>query len=280
MKFLSEKIDKFCLTHPRFGIRNLMRYIVALSAVIMVLNWLDTGYAVLNTLALIPSRVMQGEVWRLVTWVFIGNGGKSFTDLIFGAISLFFYHFIGTTLERDWGAGRFTIFYVSGVILSALYSMLTGLIPSAMYLNLSLFFAFATLYPDMRILVLYIFPVKIKWVAWLNAAFFAYTLVTWIRDGAYAYAFLPIVAVANILLICGIPGIRFARARAKSNVINFKSEARRATRQAAEGGYRHKCEVCGHTDVTHPDLQFRYCSRCEGFHCYCEEHIEAHQHQK
>jgi hypothetical protein len=273
-----------------------MRYIVTISAVVLVVSWLDkTGGGFRELLTFYPDRIARGELWRIITWVFIpSGGGTGFTDLLWGAVSLYFYYFIGKTLEHEWGAGKFTIFYASGVVLNIVYGLIVWFVfysqigPAAKflfvgfgpaYINLSMFFAFAVLYPDMKIMLFFIIPVKMKWLALVDAALFLYTVIAALAAGQFLLAFLPVVAIANFLLFCGIPNFRLFRARAKSNVIHFKSAAKKIQKRAAAEGYRHKCEVCGRTDVTNPELQFRYCSRCEGFHCFCEEHIENHQHR-
>ncbi|MDR1065105.1 MAG: rhomboid family intramembrane serine protease [Oscillospiraceae bacterium] len=284
MKFLSDKIDRFCLTHRRFGIRRLMLYVVAASVAVLVISLIDTQGALLGFLAFDPRLVLRGEIWRVVTWILTPLGD----NIVFSAITLYFYYFIGTTLEREWGAGKLTIFYGAGILLNVVYSLatyLTGLayvFLTPMYLNLSMFFAFAALFPDNRVMLFFIIPVKIKWLAWLDAALFAYSIVQFTVAGLYFYALAPVVSVLNFLLICGVPGLRTLRARAKSNIINvnFRRASNDARRGAEGAPYRHKCEVCGRTDVSDPELQFRYCSRCEGFHCYCEEHIEKHTHIK
>ncbi|MDR2421032.1 MAG: rhomboid family intramembrane serine protease [Oscillospiraceae bacterium] len=283
MKFFSDKIDRFCATHRRFGIRRLMTYIVAASAAVLILSFIDTRGVLLGLLSFDPGRVLRGEIWRAVTWILL-----PFSDNVFlSALTLYFYYFIGTTLEREWGAGKLTIFYGAGILLNAAYSLAmyaTGLagyiFPNPLYLNLSMFFAFATLFPDTRIMLFFIIPVKVKWLAWFDAALFAYSIYRYLSLGLYFFALVPVVAVLNFLLICGVPGARFLRARAVSNVINvnFKRASRDDLRETKGAAYRHKCEVCGRTDVSNPELQFRYCSRCEGFHCYCEEHIENHIH--
>ncbi|MDR0446810.1 MAG: rhomboid family intramembrane serine protease [Oscillospiraceae bacterium] len=283
MKFLADKIDRFCLTHKRFGIQRLMIYIVAASAAVLVLSLLDTRGTLLSVLMFDPGLVLNGEVWRVVTWVFMPLGSS---NLLFSALALYFYYFIGTSLEREWGAGKLTIFYISGIVLNVAYSLLmyvTGLAQyiflDPMYLNLSMFFAFATLFPEHRVMLFFVIPVKIKWLAWLDAALFAYQMYSAIVIGAYFYALVPVVAVLNFLLICGVPIPRVLQARMRTathrrerdNVIDVKFRGDEA--------YRHKCEVCSRTEVSNPELEFRYCSRCEGFLCYCEEHIDNHIHK-
>jgi len=289
LKFIQNKVYKYCHKHPRFGIRNLMLYVSVLTAVVMFIQWFDpSGGRAYEILCLDPQRIFKhGEVWRLVTWIFLDagfpvltGGGAPIPITVYGmfvdVLILIFYYRIGATLEREWGSGRFTIFYLSGVWLTLIYSLITGLPAHISYINLSLFFAYATMFPDLRILLFYVIPIKIKWLAIANAVFFVGSFILMLMARQFIEAFLPVIAIANYLLLCGLPGVRFAQAKAKSNVVNFKSAVKSAQKTMP---YRHKCEVCGKTDISDPQTQFRYCSRCEGFHCYCEEHIESHTHK-
>ena len=149
------------------------------------------------------------------------------------------------------------------------------------YLNLSMLFAFATLFPDVQIRLFLIIPIKIKWLALFNAAFFLYEIVSSLATGLVVAALLPVVAVLNYILICGdelLSYIRPMKIRRSSQIVNFKKAAKQAKRDLADKPYRHKCAVCGKTDTEYPDLEFRYCSRCEGYHCFCIDHINNHIH--
>jgi len=207
--------------------------------------------------------------------------------MFFFIISLFFYYFVGSTLEREWGAGKFTIYYLMGVLLNIIYGLVLWfgfnmpVFLNPVFLNLSLFFAMATLFPDLVIRIYFVIPVKIKWLAFLSAGFFAYDIIQAIINGFYFLAFMPVVAILNYVLICGdnlLTNLRPARARASPTVISFKKAAKKAKRESDSNPYQRKCAVCGKTDVDYPDLEFRFCSRCNGYHCFCIEHINNHIH--
>jgi len=211
----------------------------------------------------------------------------SFSDLFFTALALYFYYFIGSTLEREWGTPKFTIFYVFGIILNLIFGFVTRyafgqiafLTPD--FLNLSMFFAFAVLFPDYSVRLFFIIPIKIKWLALLNAAFFAYSIVSGIIAGHILSALLPLVALLNFFVICGgdlLNLLRPIKVRTSPHVISYKKAAKKAQRDQDSQPYRHKCSVCGKTDVDNPDMQFRYCSRCNGYHCFCLDHINSHVH--
>ena len=273
-----------------------MRYIVIISALVVIIHLMDQTGRFLSLLSFHPGLIMRGEVWRLVTWIFLPFNG----NLFFTAIALYFYHFIGSTLEREWGTPKFTVYYIFGILLNIIYGFLSWLILSRsidtamlglfwygyfwltpFYLNLSMFFAFAALFPDHRILLFFIIPVKMKWMALINAGIFVYSLVAGIIAGQYVSAFLPLVAIFNFIVICGgevLDYIRPYASRRPSNVINFKKAAKTAQRKNSNQNYRHKCAVCGRTDTDSPGLDFRYCSRCNGYHCFCVDHINNHVH--
>ena len=152
-------------------------------------------------------------------------------------------------------------------------------------LNLSMFFAFAMLYPETQFLVFFIIPVKVKWLAWIDAAFFALSVVTSLFRLDILNALLPVVALLNFFVffwtnITDEIAYRRGRTRHQSShqTIQFKSAVRQQRKKEAERGYRHKCAVCGRTDADHPELEFRYCSRCAGYHCFCQDHIFNHEH--
>ena len=288
MKAISRAIDKFCIKHRNFGIPRLMLYVVAISAVVYLIGMIEQSpIRLLNMLSFHPSLILRGQVWRLVSWVFLQSDG----NIIFTAIMLYFYYFIGSTLEREWGAAKFTIFYISGVMLNIIYGFIMWIIMgspalfgvlSPNFLNLSLFFAFAVLFPNHRIMLFFLIPVKIKWLAWLSAAFMAYETIRLLFEGRFAMAVLPIVAILNFLLICGYDLRRninpVISAKSAKRTVDFKRAAKKVQRQQNSRSYRHKCAVCGKTDVDNPGLEFRYCSRCNGYHCFCIDHINNHVH--
>ena len=261
-----------------------MLFIVLISAGVFIIG----GTGMLSFLAFSPDLILSGQVWRLITWIFLPLN----SNIIFVAIALYFYYFVGSTLEREWGTAKFTIYYISGILLNIIYGFVMRyavgvnamIVPSIIvpnYLNLSMFFAFATLFPDVTVRLFFIIPIKVKWLALINAVYFIYAIVTGILSGQIIIALLPIVALLNYFIICGdelLSNLRPLKIRTSPQMVNFKKAAKQAKRDMAEKPYRHKCAVCGRTDVDHPDLEFRYCSRCNGYHCFCIDHINNHIH--
>ena len=283
MSGLMKKIDMFCYRHPRFGVRNLMLIIVIGTAAVWLLSMMDRSGQLLGLLSFSPTAILHGQIWRLVTFVFVPTNSG-----IWLLISLYFYYFVGSVLEREWGAGRFTIFYLSGMLLTIVYGFIVyfaaGLpVPlSTVYINYSLFFAFATLYPDNMVLLFFFIPLKMKWLAWLDAAYFAYSIL----DGLISLpgtlkllGIMPVIAILNYLLFFGSTlGGLFRPRAARRKTVNFQQELHRMKKDAKQKNYMHKCAVCGRTDADYPELEFRYCSRCAGYHCFCQDHINNHVH--
>lgn len=283
MKKLSRAIDRFCLLHPNFGIANLMRYIVIGNVVLFLLDMFSTQPGFLYTFAFSLNGLLNGEVWRLVTFLFVPENGNPFWFLL----ACYFYYMIGSTLERQWGTAKFTVYYLSGAVLTLLGAILAALITGtdcmvmgATYINLAMFFAFAALYPDAQVLLFFFIPVRIKWLALIDGVFFVWGIATALLTGSWGNAVLPMVALLNFAVFFAPELSGFARreqARSKQ-ATHFHNAVRQPQREQRAQGYRHKCAVCGRTDASDPQLQFRYCSKCAGYHCFCEEHIFNHVH--
>ena len=271
-------VDRFCYRHPRFGIPNLMMYIVIGNVVIWLFGVVDTSGTLRSLLAFSPYDILHGQVWRLVTFALIPN-----FDGIFALIAFYFYYFIGSTIEREWGSGKFTIYVLTGMLLTVVYGFVLYFIfqwniyISAEYIYFSMLFTFATLYPDMTVLLFYIIPIKMKWLGIVDALFFLFEILT-LR---FPLNLLPVVAVLNYLLFCGgwlFDFVRPARVRQRRKTTQFRNEMHRIRYEEKNRPYTRKCSVCGRTDTDYPDLEFRYCSRCAGYHCFCMDHIDDHVH--
>ena len=273
MRSFDSRLDRFCRKHPRLGIPNLMNIIVIGTVLVYLLDMFSSG-AFSSLISFSVPAILQGQVWRLLSFVFVPAGRYS---LLLLALSLYFYWMIGSTLEREWGSVKFTIFYFMGVILNALLGFITGY-ATMDYVHLSMFFAFATLYPETRFLIFFIIPVKVKWLAWFDAALFAWSIIQYLFSGFPLLALIPVIAILNyFLFFAGDFARMFGRFkhRTSKQTINFK----KAQKQARETkGYMHKCAVCGITDADDPNMEFRYCSKCNGYYCYCMNHINNHVH--
>ena len=286
MRAISRWLDRFCYNHPRFGIPNLMKYIVFGNAAVFLLDMVSNG-TFSQIIAFYPSMILQGQIWRLFTFVFVPMNLGS----IWFIFSTMLYYFLGTSLEDRWGYTRFSVFYFLGVLLNILVGFVLyftlGQPPylqtaNMYYVNMSMFFAFATLYPETLFRLYFIIPIKVKWLAWLDAALFAFDIGYYLKSGAPILAAMPIVGLLNYLiffwddLTAGFNrGRQKAAHRVSPQTINFK-KAQKEVQQRK--GYLHKCSVCGVTDADDPNMEFRYCSRCNGYYCYCMNHINNHVH--
>lgn len=285
MDAIEKRIDKFCRDHPQFGIPNLMMYIAVANLAIYLLDTFSLGVSLSSMLTFDRYSILHGQIWRLLTFVLLPQSGDFLffrgSGIFFVVISAYFYYWIGSLLEREWGTTRFSVFYLGGVILNIVYGLITGY-ASMHYVNLSMFFAFAVLFPDMQVLLFYILPIKVKWLAWIDAALFAWDVLSNLLALNIVGALLPLVAILNFLIFfwsdfkeaLGYRKRRYQH-RHSQQTINFKKAAGKAYQ---EKGYIHKCAVCGKTDTDFPDMVFRYCSKCNGYYCYCEEHINNHEH--
>lgn len=289
MRKLNAAVERFAYKHPNFGISNLMQYIVIGNVLVYLLS-IFAGYEAISFLGFSWSAILSGELWRLVTFIFM-PGYYSTGDILWLALFLYLYYMIGTTLEREWGTAKFNLYYLSGALLTLLVGVLSGLvfgdawISGAGYVNLAMFFAFAVLYPETRFYIFFVIPVKIKWLAWLDAAIFAINIVSSVLRLDFLNALLPLIALLNFFVFFWTAianSFAWRRSRAKHQTshqtIQFKAAVRQQKKKEADRGYRHKCTVCGRTDMDFPDLEFRYCSRCAGYHCYCQDHIFNHEH--
>jgi len=286
LKKLNAAVERFAYNHPNFGISNLMKYIVAGNVIVFLLMTFS-NYSSLSFLAFNWGAVLRGEIWRLLTFVFLPSTTQPFSFLI----STYFIYFIGNLLEREWGTPKFNLYYFTGMLLTILAGIAGYYFPGSStvygtyYISLSMFLAFAALFPDMQVLLFLIIPIKVKWLAWFDVALFALDTFTALLAGDILRALLPVVAMLNFVVFFWTTmteSIAYRRGRAQHQTshqtIQFKSAVRQQKKKEAERGYRHKCAVCGRTDASHPDLEFRYCSRCAGYHCFCEDHIFQHEH--
>ena len=276
MRSVDSWLDRFAYKHPRLGIPRLMLYIVLGNLIVFFFDQFS-GYTFSPLLMFSAANILHGEVWRLVTFVFVPYQ----SNILYLALELYFSYFIGTTLEREWGSAKFTLFYLVGILANILVGFVSGFATMS-FVNLSMFFAFATLYPNTQFLLFFLIPVKAKWLAWADAALFLIQMVQMAAAGEYLLMLLPVAAVANYFLffwsdIRSYLGRNIHRAQHQHSrqVIDFKAAQKKAKETK---GYLHKCSVCGKTDTDYPDLEFRYCSKCDGYYCYCMDHINNHVH--
>lgn len=243
----------------RFGfiaIPGLIRAIVTLNGLVFVLVLLNKGFD--SYLALNIERVRAGEVWRLVTYIFVPQ--ISYPLLVF--IALWFLWFIGDGLERAWGPFRLTLYFLVGMIGTTVAAVLTNAQFSSQMLFTTLFFAFAHFYPDEVIYIFFILPLKVKWIAWAYAGFLMLGFVT--QSNSYRLAL--IAALSNYLIFFGPGVVRDLRQRKDVAVRRHRFE----TQSRSEEEPLHRCATCGATEISDPNLEFRVARDGEE---YCLAHL-------
>lgn len=286
MKNLRKSFERFCYKNRNKGIPNLMMYICIGNAVVYLLSMFDQSYTLYSLLRFHKGAILSGQIWRLITYPLTMSAGMgSGLGIILVAISLFCFYSLGAVIERNWGTLKFNLFYLSGIVMMDVYCMIFGGTADVTYLNLSLILAYSTMYPDARFLIFYVIPVKAWVLALIDLAFVAINLFT----DPFPYNFFSIVSLANYFLFFGADVLNLfplsfrvwlrkvfhLKPRSNPKIIQFHVKP---SSQQPKQNYNHRCTVCGRTDVTNPELEFRYCSRCKGYYCYCQDHINDHAH--
>lgn len=286
----------------KYAIRNLSFVLVSCYAVGYLLELVDKSGFVLSWLTLNPYAILHGQVWRLVTWILIppSSGGLFFT-----LIMLYFYCSIGTTLERTWGTYRYNVYLFQGMLFTVagsfllmgycylfkptiFLSSLTGTVLtiqtpaeyfaviammfSTYYINMSIFLAFAATFPDAQVLLMFIIPIRIKWMGMIYAVMLVFQFLSTNVYGKFAIGASLLNFVVFFLTSRNMMHLNPKQIHRRQE---FKRDVRRNT-----GITKHKCAICGRTEVDSPQMQFRFCSKCDGNYEYCEEHLYTHTHIK
>ena len=292
-------IEKLERKYGKYAIRNLMYYIIILYAVGWVLQMFAEGFYE-TWLSLDPTMIMRGQIWRLVTFIIYPPN----TNIFYLLISLYLYYSIGKTLEYQWGTFRFNLYFFTGVLLHIIAAFICcyvfdvnlGVFFGTYYLNYSLFFAFAATYPDMTFMLFFIIPIKAKWLGIIDGIYFGVTILTgffaaFMPPSALialmsagimphpAYSVMALVSLGNFLLFFfSMRGMR----RYSPKEIHRRKKYERSFQQGQRehAAVVHKCAVCGRTPKDGENLEFRYCSKCNGNYEYCQDHLFTHEHVK
>ena len=288
MKFLNKLERKF----GKYAISNISLMLIICYGFGYAIAAVNNGF--LNYLTLNPYLVLHGQIWRLVTWIIVPPGPFGLLTLI----SLYFYYWLGTTLERTWGTFRYNLYLFSGMFFTVLGSFVLlgycylAFAPdmamaggarifftqeigyffgsfSTYYVNLSIFLAFALTYPDMQVLLFFIIPVKIKWLGLLDAAV---TLVAFCQSRIAGKIIIGASLLNLLVFFFATRDMMRMSPRQMRRRQTFRQEMRKGT-----GITRHKCAICGRTEMD-GNLEFRFCSKCEGNYEYCQDHLYTHEH--
>lgn len=274
MNFLNKMERKF----GRFALSNLSLYIIITYAAGYMLELLAPN--ILPYLTLEPAYILRGQIWRLVSWLLIPPG----TLDLFTIITLFFYYSIGSTLERTWGTFRYNVYIFSGILMTIvgsfiLYFLLGGNVLfgglfSTYYISMSIFLAFSATYPDMQVLFMMIIPLKIKWLGYAYVLLLAWDMI---RSGW----------VIRVVIICSLLNfiIFFLSTKNMGRYNPREVRRRQAYKKAVHQSQvnnitTHKCAICGRTEKDGDNLEFRFCSKCNGNYEYCQDHLFTHTHVK
>ena len=281
----------------KYAIPNLTLYLIICYGIGYLMQYLvPAGY---QYLMLDPFLVLKGQVWRLVTWILIPPDSS---NIFFVLITLYLYYSLGGLLERIWGTYKYNVYLFSGLLFTILgafvlcgYSVLMGAQPtmytglyllnngsavyfgqfSTYYINMSIFLACAASIPDVQVLLMFIFPIKVKW---LGIVYGIILLVNCIQGGIATWI-VVIFSLLNFLVF-------FLRSKGKMHLsvgqIKRQQELHQKMRSAGQtkGITRHKCAICGRTELDGDDLEFRFCSKCNGNYEYCQYHLFTHEHVK
>ena len=285
-------LDKLERKFGRYAIHNLMYYIIVLYVAGLVLQLFVPEFYY-QYLCLDVPAILRGQVWRVVTFII----QPPQTSYLFMVFALYLYYMLGNSLEQTWGAFRCNLYFFAGMLFHVIAAFAAYFITGfsfplgTWYLNMSLFFAFAAIYPDMQFYLFFAIPIKAKWLGWLDGIYFLYTIV---------HAFLPAygggplgffyrsnaigagVSILNFVIF--FLGSRHSRGYSPKQA-RRKREFQKKVRASRPvnhypGGARHRCAVCGRTELDDPNLEFRYCSKCNGNYEYCQDHLFTHTHVK
>ena len=297
---LRTRFERFCYRNRDKGIPNLMLYVTIGAAIVYLMGMINGGEILYEYLRFDKAAILKGQVWRLFTYVFTYTPGGGILTLLF----LYFFYSLSRYVELSMGTFRFNLYYFSGAILMDVFALLfcptsdilmgTTLVPleyfnyyvygnMAYYMHLCILLNYATANPDARFLILFIIPVK----AWVMGLIYLLLIGIEIINMStplmlFPHNLFPLVGLLNYLLFTGkdvMNLLPFIKRRSRSVYRQPKRTGTVSFKPKQEApNYTHRCCVCGRTDVSNPELEFRYCSRCNGYFCYCEEHINNHTH--
>lgn len=266
----------------RFAISNLIVFLLAGYGIGYVLMYIAPE--MLGYFTLEPHYILHGQIWRLITWVIMPPD----SSILFAVIMMMFYYQLGQSLEQTWGTFRFNLYIFGGIIFTVigafiLYGIMYGIygVPvtgmgfffSTNYINMAIFLAFAVCYPNMQVMLYFIIPIKMKWLAVVYVVMVVFEVIQ--SDWASRVAI--IMSLLNFIVFY-LSTRNYHRISPKEvrRRQQFKSQIRQSA--ARPGVSKHKCAICGRTEEDDPNLEFRFCSRCEGNYEYCQEHLFTHEH--
>ena len=295
-------MSRFEKKFGRYAISNLTAILIMCYVAGYIVQFINADLLLMLTLD--PYKILHGQIWRLVTWIIVPPSSLD----IFTLLMLYFYYSVGNTLERTWGTYRYNVYIFSGMIFTviasfasmllvylmhgdavataerAAYVFLSGsTIFSTYYVNMSILLAFAATFPDAQILLMFLVPVRMKWMGLIYAGYLVADFAVGVgipnhpeydifKRGAIAASLVTFV----VFWLTSKNSLHMSPAQVKRRA-KFHSEVRRTATPKMSG---HKCTICGQTDEDNEMLEFRYCSKCNGNYEYCQNHLFTHEHVK
>ena len=274
----------------KYAISNLPLILILCYVVGYVIELVNSSFLLYLTLD--PYAILHGQIWRIFTWIIIPPAQISF----FTIITLYFYYSLGTSLERTWGTWRFNVYLLSGmfftvigsfVFLGALYllsggpgglepqaaavlSSMSSQLFSTYYINMSIFLAFAATFPNVQVLLMFVIPVKVKWLGIIYGVLLAWQFVA---GGMVVKIAIGSSLLNFVIFFFTTRGHIHMSPRQVKRRVEFRQEIKKSPKIT-----EHKCAICGRTDEDDPTLEFRFCSKCSGNHEYCQDHLFTHSH--
>lgn len=253
-------IDKLEKRFGKCAIPNITLYIVTLNALCYMLITQRPSF--INFLTLNVDKIFKGQIWRIFTYLFI----PPMTNFIFIFFALYFLYLIGSGLEAEWGSFRLNLYYLVGMVSITFVSFLFPNVNiTNAYLNISLFLAFATIYPDFTVLLFFILPVKVKWLAWISCFFMVLSII----NGTFVSAVFIFVSLLNYFIFLGPKLLAKISLRINTKVTDVPLKTK-------QNKPFHQCSVCESNDINNPEMTFRVCPICEKD--FCSLHIDNHRH--
>lgn len=283
MNFMYKLERKF----GKYAVSNLTLYLILGYVIGYVLSVVPSGSSLLLYLTLDPYQIIHGQVWRLVTWVLIP---PSTQNIFFYVIMMMFYYQLGMSLERTWGTFRYNVYIFGGMFYTVLGAFITWLVlilrngyypalgqyvgwsVSTYYICMSIFLAFAVCYPDMQVMLYFVIPVKMKWLAYVYAALM---VVDFLMNDGPGRVMLFMSLLNFLIFFFSTRDLR----KWNPKEAHRKQVYRQAVRPKQTGVTKHKCAICGRTELDDPTLEFRFCSKCNGNYEYCQDHLFTHKHK-
>ncbi|MCR5669939.1 MAG: hypothetical protein K6G10_02950 [Butyrivibrio sp.] len=281
--FLNNMERKF----GKYAVKNLTIYIIGCYILGYILQLAPMSVNFSSFLYLDPALILQGQVWRLVSWILIPPDKLS----IWIIITLYLYYFIGTTMERTIGTFRYNVFIFGGMLLMIISAFVTyafylfvlgvkftgmGVFFTTEYLQMAVFLSFALSYPDLQLLLMFIIPIKVKYLGIVYSVILGFNAVYYgLIHQIYPIFFAILFQFINLVLFY----LQTGRAdHFRPSEVKRRQEFKKSVKITPPGVTRHKCAVCGRTEQSNPELEFRFCSKCNGNYEYCQDHLFTHQH--